>query len=56
MKKTILLVEDDVALVDVYKIAIRDLKNIDLEVASLGKKAMERIFFFKQKTAYEITV
>ena len=43
MKKTILLVEDDVALVDVYKIAIRDLKNIDLEVASLGKKAMERI-------------
>ena len=43
MKKTILLVEDDAALADVYKIAIRDLKNIDLEVASLGKKAMERI-------------
>jgi CheY-like chemotaxis protein len=43
MKKTILLVEDDAALADVYKIAIRDLKNIDLEVASLGKKAMDRI-------------
>ena len=43
MKKTILLVEDDAALADVYKIAIRDLKNVDLEVASLGKKAMERI-------------
>lgn len=43
MKKTILLVEDDVALADVYKIAVEDLKNIDLEIANLGKKAMERI-------------
>lgn len=43
MKKTILLVEDDVALADVYKMTIGDSKNIDLEVINLGKKAMDRI-------------
>ena len=54
MKKTILLVEDDVALVDVYKIAIRDLKNVDLEVASLGKKAMDRIKGIKAGTSEKL--
>ena len=42
MKKTILLVEDDLATIDVYEIALTK-AGFEVEVASSGSEAIERI-------------
>ena len=41
-KNSILLIEDDLAVVDVYKTAF-EVAGIGLEVINLGKKALERL-------------
>jgi DNA-binding response OmpR family regulator len=41
-KKIIFLIEDDAAIVDVYKIAF-DAANINFEIMTLGKQAIEKI-------------
>jgi len=42
MKKTVLLIEDDTAIIDVYKTAL-GLAGYEVEVITLGKDAFEKI-------------
>lgn len=41
-KKKIILIEDDMAIIDVYKVAMGN-TDIDMEVISWGKEAIEKI-------------
>ena len=50
MKKTILLVEDDLATVDVYTIALKK-AGFEVEVADLGNEAIEKIKEIAEKKA-----
>lgn len=42
MKKTILLIEDDTAIIDIYKMAL-EAGGFEVEVIPVGKDALERI-------------
>jgi DNA-binding response OmpR family regulator len=48
MKRKILLIEDDVNIIDIYK-TVLDFNSFDLEIFSWGEKAIEKIKQIEQK-------